>query len=101
MELGGPVWHASVSSPSLNVNVLRLLAEKVLDGVGSQIAGEWHQWTGKAYHIRRRLTLEEMNVTGPIMDIRGTPEAVLRLAPVRHIVPPEIYDEETRSIIIA
>lgn len=99
MELGGPVWHSSVAGAPKHVAAV--LAARVLDGVGSRIAGEWHEWTGKAYHIRRRLTQEEMNVTGPVVDIRGTPEAVMRLALVRHIVPPEIYDEETRSVIIS
>jgi hypothetical protein len=58
-----------------------------LVGVGDTTLGEWQEWTGKAYHIRRRLTDAEAALVGPVVDVRGTPEAERRLARVRHRLP--------------
>lgn len=55
-----------------------------LAGVGDPKAGQWSEWTGKAFHLRRRLTSNEEKMTGPVIDIRGTTEAMER---VRNLSP--------------
>lgn len=52
-------------------------ATGALPGVGD-VGHEWHEWTGFAYHIRRRLTPAEQAEVGDVRDIRGTPEAQAR-----------------------
>jgi hypothetical protein len=50
-----------------------------------------------AFHVRRRLSPREMEVTGPVMDIRGTPEARARaaaLGSMLRLAPPEMLIEE-------
>jgi len=63
------------------------MAFAALAGVGSSLLGEWEEWTGRAYHVRRRLRPEETAVTGPVLDIRGTSEAATRLAAVARWLP--------------
>lgn len=58
--------------------VLRPLVEEALKGVGDASRGEWREWTGRAYHIRRRLSEQEQLLVGPAVDIRGTDEALER-----------------------
>lgn len=51
----------------------------------------------RAFHVRRRLSAREMAVTGPVADIRGTPEARERargLGPMLRYAPPEVLIEE-------
>jgi len=43
-------------------------------GLGAVRAGEWRQWGGVAFHIRRRLAVGEARGL-EIRDIRGTDEA--------------------------
>jgi hypothetical protein len=57
-----------------------------LQGVGDASNGEWEEFTGRAYHIRRRLSAEEEAVIGPAVDLRGTPEAVSRFEAVKPFV---------------
>lgn len=57
-----------------------------LEGVGTR-THEWHEWTGFAYHIRRRLILEEQMQVGDVRDIRGTPEAQERYDRCRALLP--------------
>lgn len=82
MSLGGPVWHASVAGLK-SFEDLEKIARMTLKGVGDSSLGEWVQrrilTVGNIVHIRRRLSLEEQKVTGPAVDIRGTPEAERRL----------------------
>jgi hypothetical protein len=54
------------------------LALGALSGVGDASAGQWHEWTGYAYHVRRRLSLQEMALVGEAVDLRGTEEAMRR-----------------------
>jgi hypothetical protein len=75
----------------------RARAERALAGLGDPTLGEWHEWSGAAYHIRRRLTgLEQVRV-GPVVDIRRTGEAARRAAALGarlRYVPPEVLAEE-------
>lgn len=82
--MGGPVWHASVAGtiPA----ILRSVALQQLEGVGDR-EHEWHEWTGRAYHIRRRLTAAEQEQTGPAVDCRGTAEWNRRYSDAAHKLP--------------
>jgi hypothetical protein len=79
---GGPVWHASAASThrisGIGRAYLEQKAREALDGVGDRSAGEWVEWTGIAAHVRRRLTPEEAEIVGPVVDVRGTDEAKKR-----------------------
>ncbi len=55
-------------------NFLRRCALDALKGVGDSGLGQWEEWSGFAYHVRRRLTGEEQAGTGDAVDVRGTPE---------------------------
>jgi len=66
--------------------------------------GEWREWTGRAFHLRRRLNLREQRHVGPVVDIRRTPEALQRaqrLGPLLANVPVEVLLEEVGSIELA
>lgn len=80
MNLGGPVWHASVASQQGIPIRSTLEAEAVrqLRGVGDPSLGEWREWSGRAFHIRRRLSEAEQRRVGPVVDVRGTSEAARR-----------------------
>jgi hypothetical protein len=58
-----------------------------LEGVGDEVAGQWEEYTGKAFHVRRRLTLEEQDLIGPAVDVRGTPEALSRINAIMIVQP--------------
>jgi hypothetical protein len=88
MGFGGPVWHASAAStgalhwPSfagLGPEFLERKAREALEGVGEASLGEWAEWTGVAFHVRRRLSAAEEALVGPVMDVRGTEEARRRM----------------------
>ena len=49
----------------------------MLQGVGDD-RREWREWSGVAYHLRRRLTDEEQVAIGEAIDLRGKPEARIR-----------------------
>lgn len=61
-------------------------AREVLAGVGDASKGEWSEWTG-VFHLRRRLSDDEDRAIGAAVDIRGTPEALLRWRAVSDAVP--------------
>lgn len=60
---------------------------EALSGVGDADQGEWEEWSGFAYHIKRRLSAEEQAQVGDACDIRGTAEAVTRHAAVKLYLP--------------
>jgi hypothetical protein len=96
MNLGGPVWHASVAG-SLIKAVLEREAERQLAGVGDASLGEWRETGQKAVHIRRRLTAREQLLVGPVVDIRRSAEARMRAARLGarlSMAPPEVLAEE-------
>jgi hypothetical protein len=102
MQLGGPVWHVSVASPYAGVQraVLEAECERQIVGVGDPALGEWREWTGHAFHLRRRLSVREQREVGPVVDIRGSDEArrrAERLGPLLAHVPPEVLAEELGS----
>lgn len=70
---------------------MRRAAYKALDGVGDASLGEWTEYSGTAFHLRRRLTAQEQRSVGEVVDVRGTPEAERRRAVVareRPEIPP-------------
>jgi hypothetical protein len=71
----------------LGREVLQRYAYKALEGAGDPDRGQWEEWTGYAFHVRRRLTSEEETQVGPVLDIRGTAEAWRRTAAVRKYLP--------------
>jgi len=76
MDLGGPVWHVSVAARGLAIpGVLEAECVRQLTGVGDARLGEWREWSGRAFHLRRRLNAAEQRSVGPVVDVRGTPEA--------------------------
>jgi hypothetical protein len=74
------VWHASVVHQSRSKDKMESLARKALRGVGD-VTNEWSEWTGYAFHVRRRLTEHEQKIflIGEVCDLRGTKEATSRL----------------------
>jgi hypothetical protein len=76
----------------LSSDMLRDIARDALRGVGDPLAGEWEEWTGKAFHVRRRLTEDEAEAIGEAIDIRGTPEYEKRIDRMRPMLPPN-YSE--------
>ena len=96
MGFGGPVWHASVAG-SIFPAVLEREAVRQLAGLGDAAAGEWREMGNRAFHVRRRLAAREVAVTGPVVDIRGTPEARQRaagLGTMLRLAPPEVLADE-------
>lgn len=98
MNLGGPVWHASIAAPGIAIPA-RLEAEAVrqLSGVGDSALGEWREWTGRAFHVRRRLSVREALRVGSVVDVRRTPEAARRaerLGDLLRFVPAEVLAGE-------
>lgn len=81
MNLGGPVWHSSAASTrlALSKESLKRAALKALEGVGDPKLGEWKEWTGYAFHVRRRLSADEQRQVGPVVDVRGTLEGQHRV----------------------
>lgn len=49
--------------------------------------GEWEEWSGFAFHLKRRLTTREYTSVGEAKDIRNTPEAIERHASVKRYLP--------------
>lgn len=67
-----------MTSRSPKKSALEAAARGSLEGVGDP-ANEWVEFTGKAFHLRRRLTESEQESTGPAADLRGTEEGKGRL----------------------
>ena len=66
---------------------LRKYALEALDGVGDANKGQWEEWSGVAYHIKRRLSQEEQQQVGEAKDIRGTKDAESRRKAVLRFLP--------------
>jgi hypothetical protein len=95
----GPVWHASVAprSPFYGPTLCEQRAIRALQGLGASELGEWREWTGRAFHIRRRLSFAEQARVGPVRDIRRSPEAKQRAAALGKrllLVPADVLADE-------
>lgn len=96
MNLGGPVWHASGSSP-FGEDAAWRIADAALEGVGDARLGEWRERGARAVHVRRRLSDVEANGLA-VRDVRGKDEersrlrALLRDAPYAAELVPTIVD---------
>lgn len=101
MQLGGPVWHVSVAARAAAIpSLLEAECERQLAGVGDAQLGEWREWTGRAFHLRRRLSEREQRLVGPVVDVRGTLDArrrAERLGDLLAHVPSEVLAEELGS----
>src|SRR5882762_730820 len=87
---GGPVWHSSAAmAPGYvpNEQFLQRAALDALQGVGNKALGEWHEWTGQYYHIRRRLSYDEQKRVGSMLDVRGTSEGIRRAEAMQRYLP--------------
>jgi hypothetical protein len=82
------VWHASVCDQVGGVprETLEDLAFAILEGYGDAEAGTWQEMHGRVFHLRRRLSPDEASLVGPVIDVRGTPEAARRLMAVERYV---------------
>jgi hypothetical protein len=90
MEFGGPVWHASaapVPGRKAHKGGLQAAALVALAAVGEKSLGEWHEWSGYTYHVRRRLSADEQMVIGDVVDCRGTYEWQKRWESVKRELP--------------
>lgn len=98
MNLGGPVWHCSVATPGIAIPaLLEAEARRQLASVGDPSLGEWREWTGRAFHLRRRLSTREAARVGPVLDVRRTQEArrrAARLGDWIRYAPQEVLDDE-------
>ena len=60
----------------MTYDLLEIFARRALKGVGDAHLGEWvhrrQDGSKKFLHIRRRLTEEEAEIVGPVIDVRGT-----------------------------
>lgn len=101
MDLGGPVWHVSIASSGLALPAtLEAECRRQIAGVGDPSLGEWPEWTGRAFHLRRRLSAREQREVGPVVDVRRTPDArrrAERLGPLLAYVPNDVLMEEVGS----
>lgn len=85
------MWHASVGvGPGYGRALLRRIVRQTLDGVGDASRGEWVEYNARAYHLRRRLSVEEEAVIGPAVDIRGSDEHRQRWDAIRPALGPRI-----------
>ena len=79
---------------------MREIAINQLAGVGNPVR-EWPEFTGRAYHLRRRVTLKEQAVTGDALDLRGTSEAMRRWHLAKLELPSAALDIAVEEIGIA
>jgi hypothetical protein len=69
------------------MSLLRTRAFQVLDGVGDASRGQWEEGGLRAFHVRRRVSVDEEATVGPAVDIRGTAEQRWRFAKVERYLP--------------
>ncbi len=55
--------------------------------MGDAFIGEWEEWTGQFYHLRRRLSRKEQEQVGNVVDVRGTAEGKRRYTTVLRYIP--------------
>lgn len=89
------MWHASIAAMPgypMTEDDLKAIALSTLARVGDASLGEWQEWSGTAYHIKRRLSRKEQQSVGQPKDIRNTPEQNTRQMAVRKYLPQELKD---------
>ncbi len=69
---------------------LQRAALDAMQGVGNRSLGEWTEWTGMYYHVRRRLTRDEQKKVGNMLDVRNTEEGIKRAEAVQRFLPPHM-----------
>jgi len=79
-------------SIALPVEFLRKQAFKFIEGVGDASLGQWEEYTGYAFHLRRRLSSDEQIAIGDVVDIRDTDEQERRWLKVRQHLPEQHRD---------
>jgi hypothetical protein len=63
-------------------------AHRALNGVGDAARGEWLEWSGYAFHVRRRLAEDEQFLIGPVVDLRGTDQGWRRFTAIKEVLNP-------------
>ena len=88
------MWHASAANQlgTFSVTALFATAEEQLAGVGNAQLGEWREVGDRAVHLRRRLSLEEAALVGPVVDVRGSWEHSKRVNRIRRYLPAAMRD---------
>lgn len=84
-----PVWHASAAPVGKTRGCerkLRPFAFVALAGVGNW-SEQWQDFSGYAFHLRRRLTEEEQAMVGPAVDCRDSEEGLRRFREIKHVLP--------------
>jgi hypothetical protein len=61
------------------MDALEEITFKLLDGYGDAAAGEWTEEGINTFHLRRRLTVDEAELVGPVVDVRRTEEGARRV----------------------
>ncbi len=72
---------------ALPEETLRKYAFEALENVGDASKGQWEEYTGFIFHLRRRLNDKEHVQVGDAIDIRGTPEQEKRWRKMRRYLP--------------
>lgn len=95
------MWHASAAGIGRRPHKLELRGQALiaLAGVGDKSLGEWHEWSGYAYHVRRRLSVEEQKQVGDALDCRGTEEGAKRLLAISHQLPREAISLAKKELL--
>lgn len=71
--------------------MLKDMAYEMLEHHGDATLGEWTEETGRAFHLRRRLTPDEESKVGPAVDCRETDEGVRRFQAMKSVLPEALY----------
>jgi hypothetical protein len=77
------------------------MAYEMLDGFGNATLGEWTEDRPVAFHLRRRLNMNEEKHVGEAIDCRLTAEAQQRYEAIKPMLPPQalyLVKEEVPSI---
>lgn len=65
------------------------MAREILEGFGDNVLGEWTESRPIAFHLRRRLSMDEQQRVGEAIDCRNTDEGLQRLKKVETHIPPQ------------
>lgn len=68
--------------------MLREMAYEMLEGFGD-VAHEWTENRLAAFHLRRRLTVDEEKKVGEAVDCRNTAEGLQRFEAIKDMLHPQ------------